>query len=361
MICLLLRRLFYLVSLFLILVPRVYATNDFSLGVYYFPGWKNHAMAGPYPLPWDKIKSFPALKPLLGWYQEGSVSVMSQQLQWMAKHNINYVVFDMIWGRNTETYLDHAVNAYLRSKDKSDIKFSILWANHTNYIFSKDKLSRIVRIWCNEYFSRPEYLQLDGKPVVFIFSARILNQNIEKIGMKPAEFFAHANQIARSLGLKGIVFIGGVSAADPAMDYSTASGYSGFTAYNYHSPVSYRLPQQSNMSHNYTELDAAYRDHWQWMLNHASGSFIVPLTSGWSKTPWGGSADPAHDQSISTPAEFAQHLKAAKTLMQANADRTRKMAVICCWNEYGEGSYIEPTQSTSFSYLETIRDIFTRE
>jgi hypothetical protein len=34
------------------------------------------------------------------------------------------------------------------------------------------------------------------------------------------------------------------------------------------------------------------------------------------------------------------------------------LGVICCWNEFGEGSYIEPTQKNGFSYLEKIKKVF---
>ena len=41
---------------------------------------------------------------------------------------------------------------------------------------------------------------------------------------------------------------------------------------------------------------------------------------------------------------------------QYMVDRSNR--VICCWNEFGEGSYIEPTKKDGFSYLEKVKKVF---
>jgi hypothetical protein len=352
--------LFFIFSL--LTTPLAYSKSGFDIGVYYFPGWKDNAIGGPYPKPWDKIKPYPERQPKLGWYREGDVKVMNHQLSWMADYGISYVVFDWIWGRDNKGYIEHALRAYLDSKNSKRVKFSILWANHTEYIFSKHQLTSLVKYWCDRFFIRDEYKKVDGKPVVFIFSAKVLNKNLRKLGMTPSEFFEYANTIAKQRGLAGINFIAGVYSNDPVVDYTKSSGYAGFSAYNFHGPATYRLKMNIlNMAHSYEELDMSYRDQWRWMLKNSQGLYIVPLTSGWDKRPWGGSSDPDHDDSISTPAEFEEHLLAAKKVMLQHPKRTKKMAVICCWNEFGEGSFIEPAQKYGFGYLEKIRTVFLSE
>jgi hypothetical protein len=32
--------------------------------------------------------------------------------------------------------------------------------------------------------------------------------------------------------------------------------------------------------------------------------------------------------------------------------------MVCCWNEYGEGSYIEPTKMYDLEYLKRIKKVF---
>ncbi|MBK7050726.1 MAG: hypothetical protein IPH54_08055 [Rhodoferax sp.] len=45
-------------------------------------------------------------------------------------------------------------------------------------------------------------------------------------------------------------------------------------------------------------------------MTRADGLYVVPMTSGWDKRPWGGSKDPEHDNSISTTASLRKpHLR----------------------------------------------------
>ncbi|WP_298391072.1 glycoside hydrolase family 99-like domain-containing protein, partial [Hydrotalea sp.] len=61
---------------------------------------------------------------------------------------------------------------------------------------------------------------------------------------------------------------------------------------------------------------------------------------------------------VSTPDEFEAHLKRAKIFMTRNPEKTKKIGIICAWNEFGEGSYIEPTKKFGFQYLERVKKIF---
>lgn len=335
---------------------------DYTIGVHYYPGWKDNQLGGAYPFPWEKIKPYPDREPFLGWYAEGDVGVMSQHLEWMGKNGIDFVVFNWFWGRDNKPMLTHALDAFLQSPNKHGVQLSIMWANHTTYIFSKQQLEAMFRFWAQRYMFRSDYLKVDGKPAVFIFSADVLNKNAEAIGLRPSDLFALADEIFKDAGLPGIQFIGGAGAAQgPRFDYSATGGYLGFFAYNMHGSAVNRFAQGRQISHSYAELDEGYRDHWNWFLSKAEGLYIIPLTSGWDKRPWGGSKDPEHDKSVSTPEQFEVHLLEARRLMDANPDRTKRTGVICCWNEFGEGSYIEPTKKYGFSYLDKIKNVFGRQ
>jgi hypothetical protein len=60
-----------------------------------------------------------------------------------------------------------------------------------------------------------------------------------------------------------------------------------------------------------------------------------------------------------TPQAFRQALERARPLAAANPPGQR-VVTINSWNEWGEGSYIEPDTTHGLGYLEAIRDVFLR-
>lgn len=344
--------------LFLLFVFSLIAVNpaqagDYQVGVFYFPGWKDKQPHAPAPYPWSRLKAYPEKKPMLGWYDEGDDMVMRQHLDWMAQYGIDFVVFDWYYGSERQVFLEHALAAYMRAPNRAKVKFSILWANHDSMPKSKDDWMAMVRYWVKYYFPRSEYLKADGKPVVYIFSADELKKKAEAFGSTTKDLLDSAQALAKENGLPGIDFIAGAGAHVPMItSYARDSGYAGFSAYNYH-----QGPDDQRQSHSYDELDRGYRAHWQRFAEKSTLPLIVPMTSGWDKRPWGGSKDAAHDNSTPTPQEFKKHLEAARQFMDVNPRLTKGMGVICCWNEFGEGSMIEPTESSGFSFLEQVKQV----
>lgn len=333
---------------------------DYSIGVYYFGGWKDNQLGAPSPTPWVALRRYPDREPLLGYYAEDASGIMSQQLKWMSQAGIDFVVFNWYWARNNTPVLDHAVKAYMALTNKPAIKFALQWSNHTDYNFSRDQFDTLFKYWINNYFKRTDYQLYNGKPVVYIFSAPTWARNAAAIGMTSAQLIDRLNSAAKSAGLPGVSVIGGLWGGDKTQDYSTGTGFAAFTMYNYHSPASIALQplRSGNYSRSYAELHQSYANQWDWMLKNTPLNYIVPMTSGWDNRPWGGSKDPLHDDSRGLPAEFALHLQAAKAFMESNAARTQRTGVVCCWNEFGEGSFIEPTKADGTKYLDQVRAVF---
>lgn len=333
------------------------ATPGYQIGVYYFPGWRDGQRGAPAVKPWERIKAYPEREPLLGWYQEGDVEIAEKQIAWMKEYGIDYVVFNWFW--DGKPFLEHGLSAFMQASNRDQIRFSLLWANHSKVPKNIGQFTSMVDYWIKYYFPRDEFLKIDGRPVVFIFSQQQLRDNAKSFGTTTAELIALADAAAIRAGFSGIFFVGGTGATNYwVKEYGPQNNYSAFSAYNYDRGFSGTYNALKRPSHSYMELDQAYRENWDWILANSPLPYILPVTSGWDKRPWGGSRDPFHDNSSSSPDEFEQHLKAAKLRIDNYPDKTKRMSVICCWNEYGEGSYIEPTKKQGFSYLEKIQKVF---
>ncbi|KAB2965004.1 glycoside hydrolase family 99-like domain-containing protein [Zoogloea sp.] len=345
-----------LVSL-LFLCGTAWAGAGSQIGVYYFPGWK----IAPEIIktdPWDKIRPYPDREPVLGWYPEGDDKVAAQQLTWMKSAGLGFVVYDWYWLNGHGVSLNQAIDAYRRVAPRDAVQYSILWANHSNVPSSLKQFDDIVDYWIDKYFKDPRFLKIDGKPVVFVFNPGFLARDAKGFGTPVADLLNRARQKARNAGLAGIYFVASTQAVkEPVVQGLPSDSYDALSAYNYHSGLSGKDDGRS-MSRSYTELTDGYVESWKWILDNSSLPYILPITSGWDKRPWGGSADRLHDNSAGDPANFIAHLKAAKDMMSKYPGKTMGMGVICCWNEFGEGSYIEPSKKYGFQYLDAIKDVF---
>ena len=329
-----------------------------QLGVFYFPGWKDDTIGLAYPKPWAPIKPYPGREPLLGWYDEGQPEVMEQHLAWMASHALRYLVFDYYWAERP--IMDHAVRAYQASRGKAQVAYALMWANHDDERpKTRDEFAGMVDDLVRNHLARPEYLRVGGKPVLLVMVPTHLGARAHTLGLTSADMTAALRTAARKAGLPGLLLLAGAGGGTNEVTQNAKRwGYDGYFAYNYHAGPDGRSGGQQRASHSYPELDQGYRQHWAWFMQQADMPYLLPLTSGWDNRPWGGSADPLHDNSLSTVGEFTQHLKAARTVLLANPAKTFNLGLICCWNEFGEGSFIEPTKAQGTQYLGAIQSVF---
>jgi len=121
------------------------------------------------------------------------------------------------------------------------------------------------------------------------------------------------------------------------------------------------LPTQQN---DYNEVRDTYFKYW----SEAEQKFEVPyypnVTMGWDSSPR------AHQEDVfdasgypfmntisgNTPARFKEALELTKQRLLANPDGPRILN-INCWNEWTEGSYLEPDTVHGMKYLEAVRDV----
>jgi hypothetical protein len=329
--------------------------SDVGVGVFYFPGWRDNTPGAPSAKPWRPIETYADRKPLLGWYDEGDEDVMRQQLDWMIQYGVRFVAFDWYWdGKNNRVLLDHALAAYFRAPQRNQVPFALLWANHGEVPSSQANFDRMVDWWLKYYAVRPEFLRIDGKPVVFVFSAKELAERATSIGSSTRQLLAGAQQRAHDAGLPGFYFVAGVG-GDTSAD-AKAAGYSAVSAYNLHAPAGH----EGKLSYSFKELSAAYQTHWRQYASNSSVPVILPIIAGWDRRPWGGTYDPKHDQCMPTLDEFKNHLVDARKALEALKQTGPKLGVICCWNEFGEGSFIEPTVAQGKARLEQVLEVFGR-
>ena len=140
--------------------------SSYDVGVYYFPGWGDYSR-------WQVLDEFPERTPVLGYYREGDPEVADWQLKWMAEHAVRFVAYDWYWDRGSRSLTQGLDGAYLHSRFKKDVKFCLLWANHNpKGSSSTADLLAVTHYWIDNYFKRPEYYTIDGKPMEIATAAQ---------------------------------------------------------------------------------------------------------------------------------------------------------------------------------------------
>lgn len=325
-----------------------------EVGVFYYPGWKT---AGGF---WKDIQGLPGSRspgtpwpdrePMLGYYPEEQPWVAEKQIDQAARYGIDFFAYDWYWD-GKQTVDDHAVRNYLAAPNRAKLRFCILWANHSAVPASLAEYDGMVDYWITAYFRQPTYYRIDGKPVVFIFSYDQLDGNAKKFGQTIKSLLARANAAVAAKGLNGVYFVltaNGLPNND-LEGWLAFLGFSAYTGWNYAETRGARVA-------DYDLMVDAYLDYYRAAAGTARKlPYIVPASPGWDSRPWFGVS--AVVRSDPTPEKFERMLLGAKKLLDDPVTRP-KVLMIEAWNEFGEGSYIEPTKKWGFRYLEALRKIF---
>ncbi len=334
--------------------------HEVNIGAYYYDGWsgKNSKADDPNE-PWAKnaptslkqrmVDEFAHREPIWGW-RDDTQEIMDRQINLAADNGLGFFLFCWYWKDNKGPINPEAIqnlpqhtsmNMFMKAKNKKRMKFALLVANHQGAeITGTENWGKAVEFWI-QYFNDPQYIKVDGKPLVVIFNSKGIDN----------EALAHMQKVAQKHGLKGLSIAGCGSTEDKNFNYRThynvIPGYTG-----------------GHEEHKYTELADAQRGQWK---GTAQQPYLPTVIVGWDKRPWedksgngqGGDKQgwyyPDH-----SPGAFKNLLTDAMKWMDEHPKETTKerLIVIYAWNELGEGGYLVPTKGDpDASYLKVVRDV----
>ncbi|GIX52054.1 glycoside hydrolase family 99-like domain-containing protein [Sphaerotilus sulfidivorans] len=346
----------FIIYLFALLAFPVFSGDiscgNLRLGVYYYPGWGLDSIFIQSD-PWERIKKYENIKPAKGYYWDGSGAVVSQQIDEMIFAGFDYVVYDWYWTFGRGVGLDNSITTFRRvNKRRSNpIKYFIMWANRSGSPANEDDFKSMINYIVDTYFSDDFYEKINKMPVIMIYDYKRFIADASKFGGDAAKLIKYAKHYAASKGFNGIYFIAGGAYEYLLSGGSDFIGIDAVSDYNYHNS----RPDDNGrrrLSYSYDELVDGYYSNWEFINSRVLLPYWVPATSGWDRRPWGGSSDPRHDRSIGSPSSYLEHVQSAINFSIKNSVEFRDARVtVCCWNEYGEGSIVEPTVGNGNEFL----------
>ena len=319
--------------------------GDIDVGAFYFPGWQSTAR-------WAPILDFPMRRPVLGWYDEANPECADWQIKWAVEHGVSFFMVDWYWAKGNR-HLEHWLHeAYANSRYKSHLKWAIMWANHNRPgSHSLEDWREVTQYWIDRYLKTDEYYCIDGRPAVFIWSPQNIRNDLGGSD-KAKELYDLSQKMAREAGLPGIYLVAMSSHSNAGNCRELKSeGYEAFTSYHGFQLAEHEL---GTKYFSFEEVVRTGPQVWKDCDERASGLEYFPIVdTGWSSEPWHrSSARVIYDR---TPERFGRLCKAAREYAEETG---KKIVCLGPWNEWGEGSYIEPYAEYGFGDLDELRKAF---
>lgn len=314
--------------------------GEYEVGVYYFPGWGSYNS-------WARIMPFPERKPVLGWYREGLPEVADWHIKWAVEHGITYFCYDWYWNQGRQS-LTHALHeGFFNARYRHLMKFCLLWANHMGKgQHSPEDNVKVCQYWIDNYFKRPEYFKVNGRPMVVIFSVGALEVDLGIEGTRECIELWH--RMTREAGCGEILVVG---CGNPSnLQKMKDMGFDAVSGYNW--------PTCGVEGRNFVPyIEVARNQYDKWWMPMAAANLmpvIVPTSPGWDSRPWHG--DKAFVLTQRTPEAFEEHLQLARKFVEGTGQP--KIVLIEAWDEWGEGSYCQPHKEYGFGHVDAIRRVF---
>ena len=319
--------------------------SKYEIGAFYFPGWSTSAR-------WEPIRTWPNRKPILGWYDEANPECADWQIKWAVEHGISFFMVDWYWNQGHQ-HLEHWVHdAFSKARYRSYLKWAVMWANHNPpHSHSPDDWRKVTQYWIDNYFGMPDYYRIDNRPAVFLWSPQGVRRDVGG-SEAVAKLYAMSQEMAHKAGYPGIYFVA-MSSHDTPEQVKELEG-EGFKALTTYHGFQLAHRDAKNDYFPYKAVVNTAREVWRQEDDRAQGLVHMPIVdTGWDPRPWHG--DKTTVALGRTPQLLGQLCRQAREFADATGKR---FIALGPWNEWGEGSYIEPYAEYGFQDLDAIRAAF---
>jgi len=371
--------------------------DEITVVAYYFPNYhedsRNAAYHGKGWTEWELIKKDQPCKenghqpnvPAWGYTDEADPVDMAQKIDAAADNGIDVFLFDWYMYEDGP-FLDKAIDeGFLKAENKDRIKYAFMWANHDwidihPYIKGKEhkilypgkvspeRYDEISDMLIETYFTNDNYWKIDGKAY---FSVYDINNFINGFGSLEATKKAmnRMRDKAKAAGLKGFHWnlVSWEQAILPSEKTPVDNGKMvkklGFNSVTSYVWIHHVALNETPTDYNYVREE--YFKYWDKSVEEFPVPYYPNVTMGWDATPrcdlsstWENVGYPfMNAMGNNTPKNFKTALEMTKNKMLADSNCVRIMN-INCWNEWTEGSYLEPDMINGMKYLEAVRDVY---
>ena len=372
-------------------------SGDITVACYYFPGYhpdepRINKLKGQGWSEWELVRKarprFPGHHqpkvPLWGYTDESDPGVMEQKIAAASDHGIDVFIFDWYWDNEGIYWEGGLEDGYMKATNKDRLRFALMWAMWDFYdLFPFSRGEPVEVLWpgritretfdsaCNyiieKYFRQPSYWKIDGKPYFSFYSLDLLVESFGSIraARKALDGFRDRARLAGfpDIHLNAVFKRTGefLESKDSAAQVNLIHelGFNSVTSYVWIHNV--KLPE---LKTPYDSVREQYFSFWDRADSLLEVPYFPNVTVGWDPSPrtvqegpYGNFGYPyTNTISGNTPARFRQAL--LDTRQRLLESKGPQIITINAWNEWTEGSYLEPDRESGYKYLQAIKEVF---
>ena len=351
--------------------PSCEDARDVLVGVNYYAGW--WPSTPEIPNKWhdfqDKhnwLEDYPERTPILGIYNDQET--MDKEIIAASDNGVDFFIIlwypwpkDLTSNQYHSPKLNDGIKYFTESKQADRMKFCIEICNHMPFHFeSKEHWLESIDLWI-EAMKHPGYLTVGGRKVIKIHFAEQMYKDTGRDFDKLKEWIDLLRDKAEQAGV-GELCIGIGEAGPMVWDGHWVQKFFDFTS-DYMKLPDFK-PTHIPQPYPYNWLSYY---HIQLRGSHQFDDipYMPVLPAGWDPRPW---REPDVKPVYKNPdrQEWERELKWMAYDLRTSPElgiplpdgSTQKAFTIYAWNEFGEGSYVAPTQGESYMKLEGIKKIF---
>lgn len=358
--------------------------NKYDIAAYIWPSYSGDDLRTRYFWPegigeWQSVKNavskfdghqWPRI-PSWGYVNEGNRHVMEMQIEAATEYGVNVFAYDWYW-YDRRPFLENCLNeGFLKAKNNSKMKFFLMWANHSGRfswdirnshlnndnpiwdgIVDKQEFIKLTDRIIEKYFKRDNYYLIDGKPLFSIYFLPDLLTSLGGIeGTKAA--LQDFNERCIKAGFSGVhlqTIIRGFDCQISAIPQQDVIKQLGFDSVTNYGNACY-----TGTDIDYTEMYPKMQEAFE-IYDSYGMTYFPGVSVGWDDNPR--YKEPR--KSIitnNTPENVEKAFRIIKQYLDSHPNQPPLMTLYS-WNEWTEGSYLQPDDINGYGYLEAVRNTF---
>ena len=349
---------------------------------YVYPGWhpipERDASFYPGFTEWDLVAaSGPRFeghvqprRPALGRYDDRDPDEVERRLALAEAHGVEGVTYGFFWCRGKRVFQDALDRGFLGSPIGQRLPFSVMWANRMPRrvlpvrradlpVIDPERLVPadvddfvdLVRYVAERYFTRDNYLRLDGRAYLSIFDSTYF---VRELGLEAARLaVTSARAMLRSSGLPDL-HLAAIEPNDDVIGLVRDVGFDSVTHYVF-------LPDwKGPFLQDYEEMASLRASQWHGFSERSGLPYFPSVAPGWDASPRAADFGAEKPRKYpwwpivtgESPAAFARAVDRARAYA---AEHDAKLLFVASLNEWSEGHYLEPDERHGEGWLRALR------